>query len=169
MVYKINPEAKSRPRGRPFEKGNTLRKSKNAISDPSGHTSSNEGGIITPPVESSIVPPSEGVLKDSFEHFQQVTKKTIEEFMEPVQLKEEDGYIDIQKKEMEDLIPLTLIESMDFTNGENKLSIRFSKKNNRMFRIQVFLNDESEIRPVTYNGSSTAYGFWNLLKKSLKK
>ena len=64
---------------------------------------------------------------------------------------------------------LELIESLDFMNGTNKLSIRFSKKHNRMFRIQVFLNDTNEIRPVTYSGASTGGTFWKLLKGILKK
>jgi hypothetical protein len=38
-----------------------------------------------------------------------------------------------------------------------------------MFRIQVFLNDQVEIRNVTYTGAKTGYGFWNLLKGALKK
>jgi len=49
------------------------------------------------------------------------------------------------------------------------LSIRFSAVNNRRYRIQVFLNDETEVRPVTYQGSSSGYAFWKLLKGALKK
>lgn len=62
-----------------------------------------------------------------------------------------------------------MIETLEFKNGENVLSIRFSKKNNRHLRIQVFLNDDIEIRPVSYTGSSTGNSFWNLLKGALKK
>ena len=64
---------------------------------------------------------------------------------------------------------LDLIESIDFKNGENTLSIRFSKRHNRMFRIQVFLNNKNEIRPVTYTGASTGYSFWALLKGAMNK
>lgn len=64
---------------------------------------------------------------------------------------------------------LEVLDSMEFLNGDNKLSIRFSKRSNRMYRIQIFLNDETEIRPVTYNGSSTGVSFWNLLKGALRK
>lgn len=64
---------------------------------------------------------------------------------------------------------LTLIESIVFKNGENTITIRLSKKHNRMFRVQAFLNDAIEIRPVTYTGSSPAFAFWNLLKGALKK
>ena len=61
-----------------------------------------------------------------------------------------------------------LVDSIEFKNGENKLTIKFIKKSNRMFRLQVYLNDKIEVRPVTYTGSSTGYSFWNLLKGSLK-
>lgn len=63
----------------------------------------------------------------------------------------------------------TVVDQIDFKNGENVLSIKFSKKHNRMFRIQIILNDGTEIRPVTYTGSSSAYNFWHLLKGALKK
>jgi hypothetical protein len=72
-------------------------------------------------------------------------------------------------KEIEGKKDLELIESVNFKNGENTLSIRFSKRHNRMFRIQVFLNENLEIRPVTYTGANTGYTFWNLLKGAFKK
>ena len=62
-----------------------------------------------------------------------------------------------------------LVERVDFFDGKNKLSIAFIKKNSRMFRIQIFLNDSLEIRPVTYNGRSPASAYWELLKSELKK
>jgi hypothetical protein len=61
---------------------------------------------------------------------------------------------------------LELVERIDFKNGKNVLSIRFSKRTNRLYRMQVFLNDETEIRPVTYTGSSQANGYWGLLKRA---
>lgn len=64
---------------------------------------------------------------------------------------------------------LEIVEKMEFTSGRNKLTIRFCKKPNRMYRLQIFLNDELEIRPVTYNGWSLAKGYWTLLKGTLKK
>lgn len=79
------------------------------------------------------------------------------------------GTISQNEIKKDDTKKFEIIEKIEFKNGENILSIRFSKKNNRMFRIQVFLNDEFEIRPVTYSGSSTGISFWNLLKGSLKK
>lgn len=65
--------------------------------------------------------------------------------------------------------PLETIEEVDFLKGNDKLTIRFSKKHNRMFRIQIFLNNEIEVRPVTYTGARTGYSFWNLLKGAMQK
>lgn len=64
-----------------------------------------------------------------------------------------------------------LIESLDFftADGKNKMSIKYSKKSNRSFRIQMYLNDEQEMRPVSYTGSSTGNTFWALLKGAMKK
>lgn len=62
-----------------------------------------------------------------------------------------------------------IIDSIEFKNGSNVLKIVFKKQHNRSFRIQAFLNETTEIRPVTYTGSSTASSFWSLLKGSLKK
>ncbi len=61
-----------------------------------------------------------------------------------------------------------LVEQLEFHNGKNILSIRYSERTNRMFRIQVFLNNEIEIRPMTYVGSSSGNAFWNLLKGAMK-
>ena len=62
-----------------------------------------------------------------------------------------------------------LIESISFKNGENDLTIRFYKRTNRMYGVKIFLNENTEIRPCTYVGASTGFGFWNLLKGSLKR
>lgn len=77
-------------------------------------------------------------------------------------------HTEVYPEENEKNSELDLIDSVEFLKGKNKLTIRFSKRNNRMFRIQVFLNDKHEVRPVTYTGSSTGYAFWNLLKGALK-
>jgi hypothetical protein len=61
------------------------------------------------------------------------------------------------------------IDFIEFKNEKNSLKITLSKKQNRMYRIQIFLNDTIEIRPITYNGASTAMNFWNMLKSSLNK
>lgn len=169
MVHREPIEGKKlKPRGRPFRKGNKRGKLKDEVLASSGRESSLEGGVVAPALESSIVEPA------SDEIFHQLPKLVIEtidntetnqvEEIEPVEpvaeIKEE------VKKELKDL---ETIESIDFKNGDNTLSIRFSKRHNRMYRIQVFLNNELEIRHVTYTGASTGYAFWNLLKGALKK
>lgn len=62
----------------------------------------------------------------------------------------------------------TIIDFIEFENGKDKISVKFIKKGNNSFRIQIFLNEKYEIRPTTYNGSSTAFAYWNLLKGILK-
>lgn len=66
-------------------------------------------------------------------------------------------------------IPDKIIEEIKFPLGENVLSLRLSIKENRAYRIQVFLNEDFEIRPTTYPGLSTGTSFWKLLKGSMKK
>ena len=83
------------------------------------------------------------------------------EILAPVQFNEEETEIDEKKLELMDSIP--------FKNGKNTLTIKYSKRNNRQFRIQIFLNDECEIRPVTYTGSQTGNAFWGLIKGVMKK
>ena len=75
---------------------------------------------------------------------------------------------DLLTASKKDKKPLELIDSLEFLRGTDKLTIRFSKKANRMYRIQIFLNNGSEIRPVTYTGARTAYTFWDMLKGCLK-
>lgn len=62
-----------------------------------------------------------------------------------------------------------LIEKLEFTRGNNILSIEYCAKNNRQRCIKVYLNGQHEIRPVTYNGTGTGQAFWDLLKGALRK
>ena len=55
-----------------------------------------------------------------------------------------------------------------FTNGKNKLCIRFFRCNQRRFHIKIFLNDTMEIRPMNFVGGKSGRAMWNLLKDSLK-
>jgi hypothetical protein len=143
---------KSKPRGRPFKKreGNPI--IGNEVLDTPRHKGSVEGDSINNS-EPAIVQGD-----DSGMEFQ-LPKEAIETINKIIQ---ESSEKKIQKD-------LEVIESIDFSNGENILSIRFSKRHNRMFRIQIFLNGENEIRPVTYTGATTGYAFWNLLKGLVKK
>lgn len=142
MVHTESGEgAKYKPRGRPFVKGNKRGKLENSILADTGCDISDERGIITP--------------------------NRVRFNKEP--LKAEGGYIDIPETTQEEKEGVRTIETIDFNNGENKLSIRFSAVNDRRYRIQIFLNDETEVRPVTYQGSSSGYSFWKLLKGIIKK
>jgi hypothetical protein len=154
------PKQRGKARGRPFEKGHTPKtKSSNKVLDDSGRKSGDSRGVVAPEPRSLIVEPKMQDLSHPPEPIQVAAK-----IIEP------ESTVSLQ-------VPVTneaekddqIMDKIEFTNGENKLSIRFSKKHNRMFRIQIFLNDESEIRPVTYTGASTGYAFWNLLKGALKK
>lgn len=77
---------------------------------------------------------------------------------------ESENVIDIEKNENK----LNLLDSLEFKNGENKISINLIKRSNNSYRIQIFLNEKNEIRPTTYNGSSMAFAYWDLLKGTLK-
>ena len=146
MVHKDVIERRNekfKPRGKPFQKGNKNGKVENEIPVSSKPEIINEGEFIDSLKKSEIVTQ---LLENGF-----VSQKFTADVKE-----------NSEKKSLE------LVESIDFKNGENKLSIRFSKRHNRMYRIQIFLNDNFEIRPVTYTGSSMALTFWNLLKGALK-
>jgi hypothetical protein len=157
MLHKEPGEGiKIKPRGRPFAKGNKRGKPDNEILDSTGHESGAEGGAVI------------------LEHEDFVTLSCAPGLVVASEEATHNESIDIQKEEMEtipqeNLKDLKLIESIDFINGNNKLSIKFSKKHNRMYRIQIFLNDDHEVRPVTYSGASTGTTFWNLLKGILRK
>lgn len=150
MVYtELSERKKSKPRGRPFEKGNKRGKLDDEILASPGHKKSIKGGTLIPVKElDTLTIPIEAMATPC------ILEETIETKKEAISKNSKD---------------LEIIESIDFKNGENTLSIRFSKKHNRMFRIQVILNGENEIRPVTYTGSSTGISFWNFLKKALVK
>lgn len=160
MVSQQFDEGNKPKRGRPFKKGNQeFKKRKNTRKDlvDSGLESGNEGGVVslTPEIEQvedkSILHLLPSLVMDTLDHN---LKEAMETPAEPKEEKEGD---------------IKTIETMDFKNGENTLSIRFSAVNNRRYRIQVFLNDDTEVRPVTYQGSSSGYSFWKLLKGALKK
>lgn len=165
MVHKdISEGHKLKPRGRPFPKGNKQGKLKNDLLAPSGLESGDERGVIAPDPQSLNGGPlneQNGIelqlSKEAVETVNKIIKESMDSQAEQVPAIEEDTK------------SLELIESIEFKNGENTLTIRFSKKHNRMYRIQVFLNNQTEVRPVTYTGANTGYAFWNLLKGALKK
>lgn len=174
MVHREPSEGKKlKPRGRPFPKGNKRGKITDEILATPGRESSLEGGIVAPPLNTAIVDPAnDGILHQLPKLVMETLDNTLKECMETNQaevLEAPEEVKEVKESKKEELKDLETIESIEFKNGENTLSIRFSKRHNRMFRIQVFLNNENEIRPVTYTGASTGYAFWNLLKGALKK
>lgn len=128
-------------RGKPFEKGNQqFKKRKNTRKD-----------LVDSGLESSD---ERAIVKEEI----------IKDNNTELEIKEE-----LETNEKETINSFESIECLDFHNKDNKLSIKLFKKHNRMFRVQIFLNDSNEIRPMTFTGSSTALSFWKLLKEALKK
>ena len=158
--HQEQPKQRGRPRGRPFQKGHTIKaKSRNEVLDDSGRENDLSRGDIALEPKQAIVEPKKEEIEVSQPNIGTVIQPESTVTLE----KPVEKAADESKEENQ------IVDKIEFTNGENKLTIRFSKKHNRMFRIQVFLNDESEIRPVTYTGASTGYAFWNLLKGAMKK
>jgi hypothetical protein len=159
MVRKINSKGiKLKPRGRAFAPGNNRGKLKNNVLASPGHQIGDGGDIIANDSQQSILDPKESHL-------------------EPIVLDESAFTYDKGERNIDKLLNENskiavpepkVIDSIEFTQGVNKLRITLSKKHNRMFRVQIFLNDVTEVRPVTYTGSSPAMTFWQLLKGSLK-
>lgn len=177
MVHRSNDEGHDQPnqerrkRGRPFTKGHTINtKPKNKVLDDSGRESGDSRGVVAPDPRSSIVEQKKEEIQPLA-----TSKGTAGTIIQPettVSLSGTTVYPSSETPKEESKDPKeadVLVDTIDFMNGDNKLSIRFTKKHNRMFRIQVFLNDENEIRPVTYTGASTGNAFWNLLKGAMKK
>lgn len=144
MVHtKVSGGSQDRVIGRPFQKGNYKGKPRNEILDSKRPAIGNKQADIAPDEKQASKTP----LK--------------EEKMEPQNLP-------VVKKEVEAEENI-LVEAIEFKNGDNALRITLMRKTNRVYRIQVFLNDGLEIRPSTYTGSSGAMNVWKLLKSYLKK
>lgn len=160
MVHSEYSEGKKyKPRGRPFPKGNKRGKLENSVLADSRHDSSDKGGVVSlaPEIGNSEPLKDQSVLTLLPSLVMNTLDNNLKEAMET------------PAEEKEDASVYKIIETMDFKNGDNVLSIRFSAVNNRRYRIQVFLNDETEVRPVTYQGSTSGNAFWKLLKGALKK
>lgn len=156
---------KIKPRGKPFPKGH--KKGSHDIKDEfaSRPSTSNEGRIVEPTPQKLNVEPMEqekSVLHELPRLIVETIEHNLKEPMNNAQELKTEEKPEVNKD-------LELVESLDFMNGANKLSIRFSKKHNRMYRIQIFLNDELEVRNVTYSGVSTGKTVWDLMKGVMKK
>lgn len=157
MVHKSDSKGfKYKPRGRPFTKGNVKGKPRSEIVGPSGRESSVSGGAIAPAIDLSKKEPLKQEIKDM--------KATTLETKEGESIDLEETTSNTQEHDNDENI-----DTIEFHQGQNVLKFVLRKKDNRMYRMQIFLNEDQEIRPVTYNGRNTAMAFWNLLKGSLKK
>lgn len=186
MVHTKSSEGKKlKPRGRPFPKGNKRGKLEECVLDASGCESGFNGAVIAPEPQSLIVEAANSVV---VENLNEVEGKIMPiDDTKPIQ--GEESNIGCEEPgseiEVESMIPQPIaiplegaettkqtpanevIDTIEFTKGKDKLTIVLSKKHNRMFRVQVFLNGTTEMRPGTYTGASPAMSFWNLLKGSL--
>ena len=162
MVHNdINEGKKPRSKGRPFAKGNIKGKPRDEILASTGHQSSLGGEVIASNPKSSILEP----VKESLEGKKELEKAISRDCPEtpPTTLPAIEAIA--ESKALPEPVP---VDSIEFKQDENILKIVLSRKHNRMYRVQIFLNDSIEIRPTTYTGSAPAMGFWNLLKNSLK-
>lgn len=148
----------NKTRGRPFVKGHKRGKSDCKILDNSGHALRDRRETVEPNRVKFNKNLPEQEDSGNIDIPDIVMKKLCNQFEEATSIP--------QNAEKEENIGV--LEKIEFTNGENKLSIVFSAINHRKFKIQVFLNEDTELRPVTYQGSRSATSYWNLLKGVLK-
>ncbi len=134
---------KGQPRGKPFQKGHSVRKPRSENVVDKGHSGSIEREAIAP------IPP----------------KQYVDLNPESTILMEENQ----QNSEVIINNDTKILDTMDFYNEKNKLSIKLILSKNRTVRVQMFLNEETEIRNMTYHGIKTGMTFWNLLKGTLRK
>ena len=111
-----------------------------------------------------VTVPATPQMKQAFEEYHAEQKEVCETVCNEIKQYYESPR-DIRQNPMADLTP---VEAIEFTNGKNKLKILLSKKHNRMYRVQIFLNDSVEIRPATYTGFAPASTFWGFLKEITK-
>ncbi len=131
-------------RGRPFQKGNKNGKMECHVLDSNGKRNGVKGGVVDP----HLLKPQEGTLKLEIEVL-------------PTQKEE--------MKESENEKHQEVIDFLEFVNGNNTIKIQFSKKSSRNFRLKILINDEIEVKPVSYITKQSAYDSWEMLKRVLKK
>jgi hypothetical protein len=187
MVHTKSSEGKKlKPRGRPFPKGNKRGKLEDNVLDAPGCESSLIGAVIAPEPQSLNGEAANGLVVENLHEVEGMIMPIDE--TKPVHYEESPNIGCIEpgtEIQVESLLPQPMpigepvevtdkttpanqvIDTIEFTKGNDKLTIVLSKKHNRMFRVQVFLNGTTEMRPGTYTGASPAMSFWNLLKGSL--
>jgi len=156
MVHTENSERKKgKPRGRPFPPNNKRGKLKNDVLVSKGPSNGDERGDVAPVLNQSIVEP-EINEKSTIENVDELLANGVNEVIT------ENTKTENPKQSNE------IVDRIQFENGENTLDILLIKLPNRLYRIQIFLNGKTEIRPVTYTGNSAASAYWNLLRDKLK-
>lgn len=159
MLFKrVSKRTKAKPRGRPFSKNNNRGKSNDSLLDVEGRTGRIE---------------RETLMKKECESMKE--NNTVQDV---AAFTPEISVVDTSKAEQKPIESITqepvevveVIDSLDFKDEKgNTLKIIYRATPARRYRLQIFLNDTQEIRPVTYNGTSTSMSFWNMLKGNLKK
>jgi hypothetical protein len=114
--------------------------------DDSGRKTISKGGITFPHTLNVVQAP----LKPKIE----LTEKQTEKMKES-----------LPKKNIE----IEIIDCIEFVNGKNKLKIQFSKKTSRIFNVKIMLNDEIELKPLSFVTKSLATDSWEMLKRVLQK
>ena len=108
--------------------------------------------------------PKKTLLADSGRESNSQGRAMSENYIQPIAIVANE--IEVQKSDKKNN---KIMEKLDFLLGENILSICLICQENKVYRLQIFMNDSTEIRNVTYPGNSSAYAYWNLLKGSMKK
>lgn len=153
VLNETNGKFKSKPRGRPFPKGNIRGKVRGTVEGIGVRKNDDKRGDL----KEVKTQKAEDLVMDLFKDIETEGKKS--------EILPETIRIELPKEDS-----LRLVDAINFKdeNG-NSLKIVLRERENRMYRLQIFLNDSQEIRPITFNGNSAATTFWNFLKTSLKK
>lgn len=157
MVFEDDSERpKAKPRGRPFPKGNIKGKDRSMHMASARHERSVSGATIALGIQNEIEEPVKEKIGVAAELPPLAPQVSAEDPIKKVLAKDEKN--------------VQFIDSLDFRDDNgNTLRIVLSNNQNRSYRLQIFLNDKREIRPITYNGRTSACEFWELLKESLKR
>jgi hypothetical protein len=163
MLFKrVSPRTKAKPRGRSFTKGNKRGKPDGSVLDAKGRGISIERETLTQKECESMKETKTAENVAAFIPETPVLNPPKENPPEEKQI--------LESKPEQVLDVLEVVDSLDFKDDKgNTLKIIYRSTPARRYRLQIFLNESQEIRPVTYNGTSTSMAFWSMLKGNLKK
>lgn len=159
MVHEDIIARRAKKEGKHIEKNDKVAKSQKSNMASARPETNDSGGTIAVNTKKPVVSSQNANLKDLDKLNE--SKKSVEK---------ENKWADLEKfvPEEENIAPKKLMDCIEFSNGKNILSLKLFKTHNRMYKIQAFLNDQIEIRPVSYNGGGSANAYWNLLKGAVK-